>query len=81
MLNLPIGHDLDRVESRANKIISTALAEQDCQLLRQLWCLLRNAEMRFPLGSHRDGLHRMREGVAQDLALLEGRLASAGRLC
>lgn len=71
MLNLPIGSDLEVVEKRTRKIIATAKAERDCPLLRQLWCLLRNAEMSMPLGTHRDGVHRIRDGVARNIADIE----------
>ncbi|WP_158982978.1 hypothetical protein [Lysobacter panacisoli] len=71
MLNLPVGHDLDLVEKRATKIIATAKSAGNCPLLRELWCLLRNAEMTMPLGTHRDGVHRIRDGVARDIIALE----------
>lgn len=75
MLNLPIGFDMDTVEKRAQRIADSAIEHGDCLVLRQLWCLLRNAEMSRPAGNEREQLHRMREDVAKDLATMEHALA------
>lgn len=71
MLNLPIGCDMTAVESRLQRLAGNAIEQGDCLALRQLWCLLRNAEMKRPEGEERDELHRMREGISNSLAQLE----------
>lgn len=75
MLILPIGFDMDTVEKRSQRIAESARKHGDCLVLRQLWCLLRNAEMSKPAGNEREQLHRMREDVAKDLANMEHALA------
>lgn len=67
MLNVPMGGDLDLVEARVRKLARSAVDESDHLKLRQLWCLLRNAEMRRTAGEARR-LREMREAVAEDLA-------------
>ena len=76
MLNLPIGLDMDAVEKRAQRIAESAIENGECLVLRQLWCLLRNAETSRPAGNERERLHRMREDIARDLAKMEHALPS-----
>jgi hypothetical protein len=75
LLNLPIGFDTGTVEKRAQRIAKSAKENGDCLVLRQLWCVLRSAEMSRPAGNEREQLHRMREDVAKDLAKTEHALA------
>lgn len=71
MLNVPMGGDLDLVEARVTRLARSAVVTSDHLKLRQLWCLLRNAE-RGELGDDARGrLNRMRNAVADELAKLE----------
>jgi hypothetical protein len=72
MLNVPIGGDLDLVEARVRRLARSAVDTSDHLKLRQLWCLLRNAERSEPAGGDARGrLNRMRKAVAEELAKLE----------
>ena len=72
MLNVPMGGDLDLVEARVTRLARSAVVTSDHLKLRQLWCLLRNAE-RGELADDARGrrLNRMRNSVAEELAKLE----------
>ena len=70
MLNFPI-HDLRDAELRAQRIIQRAMEASDQLALRELWCILRTAEMQEDAGGTRDGLRRIRNDVAEQLARLE----------
>jgi hypothetical protein len=72
MLNVPMGGDLDLVEARVTRLARSAVVTSDHLILRQLWCLLRNAE-RGELADDARGrrLNRMRNSVAEELAKLE----------
>lgn len=71
MLNLPIGNDMHAVQTRVRKLIATARDDQDCLLLQQLWCLLRNAEKTMPRGDNRSQLHQMRHKVHWEMTALQ----------
>lgn len=70
MLSFPI-HDLRGAELRAQRIIQRAMEASDQLALRELWCILRTAEMQEGAGGSRDGLRRIRNDVAEQLARLE----------
>ncbi len=70
MLNLPIGTDMLAVQTRVRKVIFAARADDDCLLLQQLWCLLRNAEMAMAQGPNKALLHQMRDRVVQEMSAL-----------
>lgn len=71
MLNVPIGNDLLALQKRVRNIITVALKDDDHMLLRQLWCLLRNAEMKLPHGDNQARLHKLRDWVALEMTELE----------
>ena len=70
MLSFPI-HDLKGAELRAQRIIQKAMEASDQLALRELWCILRTAEMQEDPGGSREGLRRIRNDVAAQLARLE----------
>lgn len=70
MLSFPI-HDLRGAELRAQRIIQRAMEASDQLALRELWCILRTAEMQEDAGGSRDGLRRIRNDVSKQLARLE----------
>jgi len=71
MLNVPMGGDLDLVEARVKRLARSAVVTSDHLQLRQLWCLLRNAERGELADDARSRLKRMRNAVAEDLAKLD----------
>ena len=70
MLSFPI-HDLRSAKLRAQRIIQRAMEASDQLTLRELWCILRTAEMQEAPGGSREGLRRIRNDVAEQLARLE----------
>ena len=70
MLSFP-NHDLRGAELRAQRIIQRAVEASDQLALRELWCILRTAEMQKDPGGSREGLRRIRNDVAEQLARLE----------
>src|SRR5687767_3757222 len=70
MLSFPI-HDLKGAELRAQRIIQRAMEASDQLTLRELWCILRTAEMQQDAGGSRDGFRRIRNDVAEQLSRLE----------
>lgn len=67
MLNVPLEGDLDQVEARVRRLARSAVDTSDHLKLRQLWCLLRNAEVRRAAGDAKR-LRQLRDAVAEDLA-------------